>query len=768
LGDRFLASPRVCPLPEHRLGRPRARILDSAGEYVTDLPNAAFTTPELVEIEQRLIHAAIAGFGVAGPIASADAVETVLAARPELSEEQVAMVQSVCRSTDGLRLVVGYPGAGKTFAAEAAVAAFRSSGVPVVGCAVTAEAADELACSTGLGVGPGTCDTLARFLLDLDHPQYGSLPPGTVAILDEASTVSHRELDTLVAHVARAGGALVLIGDPKQHGPVGPGHFFGWAVEHAGERVAVLRGNHRQRDVLDGEGTVVTSLAEERLANVEYREGRIAESLARRDTDGKVVRAGSAGELYDTMAADWYVEWCHGARDPMIAARNSVREELNRRARLLREAAGELTGPTVYRGGREFRVGDWVVTRHNQRRLRSADGSWYVKNGSRGIVADAAAETGALVVEFEGRAGLAHRVLLPAEYVAAGHVEWGYAVTDYGVQSRTLDRARAVLDDTTSAAGAYVATTRGRLENRIYIVDGEVREEPDPDLSHGPPNERPSSLEVIAEHLAGQQPEALLHEIDPWVARAGPLAAERSLAELHHSLARADEILAAAPADVSRRITGAERRYEELAARRRVVTDRLTSLADGSAAANGGSRRQTGDEHGRLRRELRAVDSELTVVVGRLAWLRRRDAERNAYRAAHAGAGEARGALRDAVAVREAKIRLAAPALLPPAFVEELSASAASARWSERHGRRQALERAALYRDRWGVAAEATETAPAPDATQGSAALGTGVLGPRPDDPNARREWDTAARAIDAAARGVADRSAAPDLAPDL
>ncbi|MGH9010237.1 MAG: MobF family relaxase, partial [Acidimicrobiia bacterium] len=345
LADRFLASPRVCLVSESRPGQRRARILAADGAFLTDLANSPYTTPELVAIEERLLAALTIPPATPAPTATPAAVETALAARPELDGEQRAMVEAVCCSEQLVRLVVGYPGAGKTFAAEACVAAWRHSGVPVIGCAVTAEAADELASSTGLGWSGGVCDTLARLLLDLDHPRYGGLPPGAVVVVDEASMVPHRELDRLLAHVRRAGGALVLMGDPKQHGPVGPGGFFAWAVDHCPDQVSVLRANHRQRDVLDDHGHVAVSLAVERLANLEYREGRIAESLARRDADGKVVRAGSAGELYDAMAADWFVAWQAGASDPMIATRNSVRSELNHRARTLLTAAGQLHGP---------------------------------------------------------------------------------------------------------------------------------------------------------------------------------------------------------------------------------------------------------------------------------------------------------------------------------------------------------------------------------------------------------------------------------------
>src|SRR5205085_265706 len=126
-------SGRVCPVPEHRLGRPRARVLTLDRHFVTDLANLAFTTPDLVAIEDRLLRAAGATPGpTPAPVVPEDALASVLAERPELDPEQRAMVGAVCRSPRRLRLVVGHPGAGKTFAAEAAVAAFGRAGIPVV------------------------------------------------------------------------------------------------------------------------------------------------------------------------------------------------------------------------------------------------------------------------------------------------------------------------------------------------------------------------------------------------------------------------------------------------------------------------------------------------------------------------------------------------------------------------------------------------------------------------------------------------------------
>ncbi|MGH9164389.1 MAG: MobF family relaxase, partial [Acidimicrobiales bacterium] len=296
LADAFLASDRVTQVREHRAGMPRPRLLDApGGAFVDHLADAAFTTPDLAAVERRLMAAATEA-DTAGPVLSAERIEATLAARPRLSDEQRAMVRAVCASPTRLRPVVGYPGAGKTYATEAVVAAFGSAGIPVIACAVTAEAADELARATGLT--NGACDTVARTLVDLDHPVYGGLAPGTVVILDEASTAGHRDLERLVTHVEAAGGALVLVGDPHQHGAVGPGHFFAWLVGRDGGALATLADNHRQRDVVGDDGSVVVSMAPERSAIEAFREGRVAESFARRDAVGLITRAASAPELY--------------------------------------------------------------------------------------------------------------------------------------------------------------------------------------------------------------------------------------------------------------------------------------------------------------------------------------------------------------------------------------------------------------------------------------------------------------------------------------
>ena len=52
----------------------------------------------------------------------------------------------------------------------------------------------------------------------------------------------------------------------------------------------------------------------------------------------------------------------------------------------------------------------------------------------------------------------------------AQHVELDYATTVHGVQGETVDHAHLLLGETTGAAAAYVAMTRGRHTNTAHLV----------------------------------------------------------------------------------------------------------------------------------------------------------------------------------------------------------------------------------------------------------------------------------------------------------
>ena len=119
--------------------------------------------------------------------------------------------------------------------------------------------------------------------------------------------------------------------------------------------------------------------------------------------------------------------------------------------------------------GTRASAGDTVITRRNDRTLRAGDGSW-VKNGDRWHLLDVHPD-GAVSVErhdHRTRAGAACRVTLPAGYVAE-QVQLGYASTIHGAQGATVDTTHTVLTGAETRQGLYVALSRGRQTNHLYL-----------------------------------------------------------------------------------------------------------------------------------------------------------------------------------------------------------------------------------------------------------------------------------------------------------
>jgi conjugative relaxase-like TrwC/TraI family protein len=96
LADRFLAERAVSVVADRMLEERR------------------WSTPELLAVEQRLVTAATGRTGEQTAIASHQVVRDALAAHPTAGADQQAMVRDLCQGGQGVALVVGRAGTGKT------------------------------------------------------------------------------------------------------------------------------------------------------------------------------------------------------------------------------------------------------------------------------------------------------------------------------------------------------------------------------------------------------------------------------------------------------------------------------------------------------------------------------------------------------------------------------------------------------------------------------------------------------------------------------
>ena len=176
----------------------------------------------------------------------------------------------------------------------------------------------------------------------------------------------------------------------------------------------------------------------------------------------------------------------------MIALRRSDVRDLNDRARALMRERGRL-GPDQLRvGERDFAVGDQVVTLKNAPRLD-------VVNGTRGIATRIDERAGGLAVRTtDGRELDLPRAYLASQTECGGPtVDHGYAITGHKAQGMTTDRAFVLGSDELYREWGYVALSRGRVENRLYVVEAAARERDE----YAPAERRPNPLDRVRKAL---------------------------------------------------------------------------------------------------------------------------------------------------------------------------------------------------------------------------------------------------------------------------
>lgn len=126
------------------------------------------------------------------------------------------------------------------------------------------------------------------------------------------------------------------------------------------------------------------------------------------------------------------------------------------RDQLVAHNAVDDTHVVVNDAGERLGVGDRVATRRNDSRLGVANRqTWMIT----AVTADA--------VSLTNERGQVRDV---PDWYAESWVELAYATTVYGAQGDTTTTGHMVIDDSTSAASAYVGMTRGRHNNTAHLV----------------------------------------------------------------------------------------------------------------------------------------------------------------------------------------------------------------------------------------------------------------------------------------------------------
>lgn len=532
-----------------------------------DLGEARWSTAQLIGIERNVVARSTGRVAEGAGVVPDAVLSEVLARRPTLGDEQAEMVTRLTTSGNGIDVVCAAAGTGKTYTLDAAREAWEASGHRVIGAALAGIAAQELQSTAAI-----PSSTMAMLQIDLDARRE-RLDEHTVVVIDEAGMAGTRSLAPILQAADEAGAKVVLVGDPRQLPEIDAGGVLTGLAKRL--EPIELSDNRRQR------------CEWERRALDELRSGDVDAAFEAYRDNERIVTAPTAIDVRRTMVADWWSHRVAGDSVAMSAFRRGDVDDLNGRARAYLVRAGEVSGPELVLNERPYQAGDQVVCLRNNRHLG-------VRNGTRATIDEVDADRKTITI------GLGDRpVVLPKDYLADGNIAHGYATTIHKTQGATVDRGLVLGTDELFRERGYVALSRGRTSNHLYLVGAA---EIDDATGHGPPPLASDPAEAVQQALHRQAEKRMA--ID-----TGEPLALWSLEDLVVERNRLGVLLAAGPPDRSQDVASLTARRQQLRAEVEPMVVRYNELAD---------RRLCGPGSRREMRELQDQIKRRSAGLGRL------------------------------------------------------------------------------------------------------------------------------------------------------
>ena len=496
---------------------------------VTDDPEGnVYATKELLAAEERFqMHAKA---GVYKPPSEwnkamlAKAVQEVQSDRQKykhpLAPDQKKAVVGLLSSKKMIVALAGAAGTGKTTTLHClADVASRNGGRQVVAFAPTAVAAQELGASLGV-----PADTLARLMYEDRHgrldkrikaveAEYQSLggtdwksllrlnlrnmvgryrrrervrqslasmqaekrnltiPENGIVIVDEAGMANTFDLQQLSELCDIKHAKMILVGDDKQLNTVGGGAgAFTW-VANQENMTYMLESIWRFKNEDEA------SLSIQLRSGSQDKDTKDFYALHSYDDEGRI-HAGQADAIEEGLIRKVANDYDSGVSSLLIVGSNEGISDMNERISRRRQASGSVDSDPrrriILSDGSTAGKGDIICTRTNDRRIRTSQGG-YVRNNDLWTVDETSG--GAIRCHPAGRED--DSVILPASYVDH-NVIGGYAVTPHRSQGKTVDRGYYYIpqgqEGISSANTLYVAMTRGREGNDVYVATKDIKE----------------------------------------------------------------------------------------------------------------------------------------------------------------------------------------------------------------------------------------------------------------------------------------------------
>ena len=403
-------------------------------------PTVRYTTRGVLEAEGYVWRAAEGLAAAAGHgLSDAQRAGTLNGARYDGVSREQARAFRHATGDEGLAIIDGLAGAGKSRTTAAVRDAYETAGYRVIGMAWTHRVVQDME-KTGFE----HTSTIKRelFMLANGRQQWDSR---TVVIVDEAAMLDTAHMAMVTAYAQEAGAKLILVGDDRQLSSIERGGMFGVLKDRYG--AATLTEINRQ------------VAGDDRRASEYFAEGKFHDALGLYQAKGGIHWTRTQGEARAELL-DVYGHDVAAAPDKsrfIFAYTNVDCAELNRGAREVHRALGRLGADHELDsadGRLAFAAGDRLQFGKTDKKLG-------LYNGATGTVRDI--DGSVVTVDIDGKTVSFDST----EYQSFRH---GYAGTIYKGQGATVDHAYLYHSEHWRSAASYVGMTRHREKAELFAA----------------------------------------------------------------------------------------------------------------------------------------------------------------------------------------------------------------------------------------------------------------------------------------------------------
>lgn len=410
---------------------------------VKDGPVTRYTTTSVLAAERQVLHAA-GGLADDKRHEVGEKIRTKVLGAKEfdgISREQARAFRQAT-GPEGIAIIDGQAGTGKSFSMAAIRKAYEAQGDKVIGLAPTNAVAQDMGRD---GFARATTIHSELFAVKNGRAAWNSR---TVIMVDEAAMIDTKLMAQVTTFANQAHAKLILVGDDRQLSSIDRGGMF-----------AVLKDRHGAAELSEVRRQ---SRNDDRRAAELMAEGNFHDALARYDAKGGIKWTRTQEEAQAALVRKWAADT---KADPsktrfVFAYTNDDVDKINSAIRHVRRERGELGEDHKFatgRGQEAYAAGDRI-------QIVGTDKKRGLLNGHAGTI-DKIEDT-TIHLQLDGRAG--QQIAFDAkEFKDFRH---GYAGTIYKGQGRTLDQTYLYHSEHWRSAASYVALTRHRDQAQVFVA----------------------------------------------------------------------------------------------------------------------------------------------------------------------------------------------------------------------------------------------------------------------------------------------------------